>query len=74
MEYKTLYEQCKKHNINLIEQGGWMKFYYQGKLCGVVSTRYQRRKKIMNASARDGLVAKLMNQLANTTIKKRGPR
>ena len=74
MTYIVLYKLCERHNIQLIEQGGWMKFFYDGKLCGVVSTQVEHKSKVMWASAKEGLVAHFMRQLTGTTLKKRGAR
>ena len=74
MSYINLYKLCKRHNIELIEEFGWLKFHYQGKLCGKVSTQTEHEQKVFWGGAKDGVVANFMRQLTNTTLAKRGAR
>ena len=74
MTYIKLYELCRKHNIKLIEEHGKLRFFYLGTLCGIVSTRITHERKVIHASAKDGVVTNLMQSIANTRIVNRGPR
>lgn len=74
MTYINLYMLCLLHNIELIEEFGWLKFYYQGKLCGKVSTQTEHEQQIDYGGAKEGVVANFMRQLTNTTLAKRGAR
>ena len=74
MTYIELYKLCEKHNIDLIEEYGWLKFYYQRKKCGQVSTNTEHEQKVVWGGAKNGVVANFMRMLAHTTLAKRGAR